>query len=88
MITSFLKFILAMNRFTSEDLLQYLYKETSVEKTVEIKTALETDWALREEFNQLAVSKEMLDSVKLPSPRQQVLDNILKYAEKSVEEHA
>ena len=44
-----------MNRFTSEDLLQYLYKETSVEKTVEIKTALETDWALREEFNQLAV---------------------------------
>lgn len=88
MITSFLKFILAMNRFTSEDLLQYLYKETSVEKTVEIKTALETDWALREEFNQLAVSKEMLDSVKVPSPRQQVLDNILKYAEKSVEEHA
>ncbi|HAO05230.1 MAG: hypothetical protein IPO46_07885 [Chitinophagaceae bacterium] len=77
-----------MNRFTSEDLLQYLYKETSVEKTVEIKTALETDWALREEFNQLAVSKEMLDSVKVPSPRQQVLDNILKYAEKSVEEHA
>ena len=77
-----------MNRFTSEDLLQYLYKETSVEKTVEIKTALETDWALREEFNQLAVSKEMLDSVKLPTPRQQVLDNILKYAEKSVEEHA
>ena len=75
-----------MNRFTSEDLLQYLYKETSVEKTVEIKTALETDWALREEFNQLAVSKEMLDSVKVPSPRQQVLDNILKYAEKSVEE--
>ena len=74
--------------FTSEDLLQYLYKETSVEKTVEIKTALETDWALREEFNQLAVSKEMLDSVKVPSPRQQVLDNILKYAEKSVEEHA
>lgn len=88
MITSFLKFILAMNRFTSEDLLQYLYKETSVEKTVEIKTALETDWALREEFNQLAVSKEMLDSVKLPTPRQQVLANILKYAEKSVEEHA
>ena len=77
-----------MNRSTSEDLLQYLYKETSVEKTVEIKTALETDWALREEFNQLAVSKEMLDSVKVPSPRQQVLDNILKYAEKSVEEHA
>ena len=77
-----------MNRFTSEDLLQYLYKETSVEKTVEIKTALETDWALREEFNQLAVSKEMLDSVKVPSPRQQVLANILKYAEKSVEEHA
>lgn len=78
-----------MNRFTSEDLLQYLYKETSVEKTVEIKTALETDWALREEFNQLAVSKEMLDSVKVPSPRQQVLDNILKQiAQKSVEEHA
>ncbi len=77
-----------MNRFTSEDLLQYLYKEASVEKAVEIKAALETDWALREEFNKLVTSKEMLDSVKLPNPRQQVLDNILKYAEKSVEEHA
>lgn len=77
-----------MNRFTSEDLLQYLYKESTAEKTAEIKAALESDWALREELNKLAGSKGMLDSVKLSSPRQQVLDNILKYAEKSVEEHA
>lgn len=77
-----------MNRFTSEDLLQYLYKETSEEKSAEINAALESNWALREEFNNLATSKGMLDSVKLSSPRQQVLVNILKYAEKSVEEHA
>ena len=35
-----------MSKFTQEDLVQYLYKETSEQKTAAIKVALETDWEL------------------------------------------
>ena len=37
-----------MTKFTPEDLVQYLYKETSVQKTAAINAALETDWNLQE----------------------------------------
>lgn len=39
-----------MHNFTPEDLLLYLYNETSPAQTAEIKAALETDWSLREKF--------------------------------------
>ena len=42
-----------MSNFTLEDLVQYLYKETSELKIAAIKAALKTDWKLREAFNQL-----------------------------------
>lgn len=75
-----------MHNFTTEDLLQYLYKETSAEKTAAIGAALIADWALREKLDMLAASKTSLDTVKTLSPRKSVLDNIFSYAEKSVEE--
>ena len=75
-----------MHNFTTEDLLQYLYKETSAEKTAAIGTALISDWSLREKLDMLAASKTSLDSVQLLSPRKSTLDSILSYAEKSVEE--
>lgn len=37
-----------MTNFTPEDLLMYLYKESSAEQTAAIETALEKDWTLRE----------------------------------------
>ncbi|MBC7937013.1 MAG: hypothetical protein H7Y86_16820 [Rhizobacter sp.] len=75
-----------MHNFTTEDLLQYLYKETSTEKTAAIGVALLSDWSLREKLEVLKGGYSELDSVKLLSPRKQTLDNILSYAEKSVEE--
>ncbi len=72
-----------MYNFTQEDLLQYLYKETSVEKTVAIKTALALDWSLREKMETLSSAHNQLNAVKLSSPRKQTIDNILAYAEKS-----
>ena len=42
-----------MHRFTQEDLFQYLYKETSREKTAAIEEALVADWNLREQFDTL-----------------------------------
>ena len=75
-----------MHNFTTEDLLQFLYKETSPEITAAIKTALVSDWSLREKYDILTAGHAELNSVKLLSPRKQTIENILNYAEKSVEE--
>ncbi len=74
-----------MHNFTPEDLLQYLYKETSPEQTAEIKAALETDWSLREKFEVITSAQSRLEALKM-SPSQQTIDNILSYAEKAVAE--
>jgi len=75
-----------MNNFTTEDLLQYLYKETSADKTAAIKLALETDWNLLEEMEFLKASLQELDSIKLMSPSNETLQNIFAYAAKAEEE--
>jgi hypothetical protein len=74
-----------MHNFTPEDLLQYLYKETSTQKTEAIKQALETDWTLREKLEVITSAQQRLEKLTL-SPRPQVIDKILAYAEKSVTE--
>ncbi|MEP6711754.1 MAG: hypothetical protein ABJA37_05020 [Ferruginibacter sp.] len=73
-----------MYNFTQEDLLQYLYNEASAEKTAEIKTALASDWSLREKMDLLSSAHQELNTIKLSSPRKQTIDNILNYAEKSI----
>lgn len=74
-----------MHSFTQEELLQYLYNETSTEKTAAIKAALHNNWDLREKFNLLKAAQQNLETIKL-SPRKQTIDQILNYAEKGVEE--
>lgn len=68
-----------MTNFTPEDLLLYLYKETSAKKTAAIKAALRKDWTLREKLNVLKVSMERLDKITL-SPRTEVVLNVLNHA--------
>jgi hypothetical protein len=63
-----------------------MYKETSTEKTAAIGVALLSDWSLREKLEILMGSQSELNSVKLLAPRKETLDNILSYAERSVEE--
>jgi hypothetical protein len=72
-----------MHNFTPEDLLQYLYNETSTQKAEAIKQALETDWTLREKLEVITAAQQRLEKLTL-SPRPQVIDKILSYAEKSV----
>ncbi|MBS1755289.1 MAG: hypothetical protein KF825_01720 [Ferruginibacter sp.] len=74
-----------MHNFTPEDLIQYLYNETSPQQTAQIKAALKTDWSLREKFEVVSSAKERLEVIKM-GPRQQTIDNILNYAEKAVSE--
>ena len=72
-----------MHNFTPEDLVQYLYKETSPEQTAEIMAALENDWSLREKLEVIMAAQKRLEPLTL-SPSQQTIDNILAYAEKSI----
>ena len=74
-----------MHKFTPEDLLQYMYNETSPAQTAAIKAALETDWTLREKFEVITSAHSRLEALKM-SPSQQTIDNILSYAEKAVAE--
>lgn len=72
-----------MSLFTPEDLLLYLYKETSPEQTAAIEQALQTDWTLREKLAVLQTSKSRLDGI-VTSPRTETVLNILKYAANDV----
>ncbi|HQW43121.1 MAG: hypothetical protein IPP02_16690 [Chitinophagaceae bacterium] len=75
-----------MTNFTPEDLLMYLYKESSAEQTAAIETALEKDWTLREKLNVLKTSMQRLDKITT-SPRTEVVLNVLSYArERATEE--
>lgn len=74
-----------MTNFTPEDLLLYLYKETTKEQTAEIEKALKKDWTLREKLNVLKTSMQRLDKIK-ESPRTEVVLNVLNYARKTSKE--
>lgn len=72
-----------MTKFTPEDLLQYLYNETSVQKTSAIKEALHTDWDLHESFVQILEAQKNLEEIKL-SPRDEAVDRILQHTSKKM----
>ena len=74
-----------MTNFTPEDLLLYLYKETTKEQKAEIEKALKKDWSLREKLNVLKTSMQRLDKIK-ESPRTEVVLNVLNYARKTSKE--
>lgn len=75
-----------MTRITPEELLLYLYNETSPEQTKIIQETLENDWSLREKLAVLKVSMERLDRI-VEMPRTEIVLKILNYArEKSAEE--
>ncbi len=74
-----------MHNFTPEDLVQYLYKETSLQKTAKIKDALEKDYSLREKLEVITSAQKRLEALTL-SPRKKTIENILNYAEKGITE--
>lgn len=71
--------------FTQEDLIRFMYKETSPAKTEAIEKALETDWKLNQRLNELMSVSEVLDTPAIQSPRPKSIENILEYAKKSTE---
>ena len=78
--------VLPMPLFTPEDLLLYLYKESSPDLTAAIESALKEDWMLREKLQVLRSSADELDKVTV-SPRMEVILRVMNYArETSIEE--
>jgi hypothetical protein len=74
--------VLPMTLFTPEDLLRYLYKESSPELTLAIEAALKEDWMLREKLEVLRSSAGELDTVVV-SPRMEVIQRVMNYARKT-----
>jgi hypothetical protein len=73
-----------MANLTPEDLLLYLYKESSEEQTTAIENALKQDWTLREKLAVLKTSLERLNGIK-KSPSTRAILNVLNYARKKNE---
>jgi hypothetical protein len=68
-----------MHNYTPEDLILYLYKETSPEETAAIDEALKQDWTLREKLAVIKTSMERLERITV-TPRTEVILNVLRYA--------
>ncbi len=78
-----------MTLFTPEDLLRYLYKESSHELTSAIEMALKEDYTLRERMKELEVSVNQLDTERqLVAPRMEVVLRVLQYARETAPETA
>lgn len=73
---------LPMTLFTPEDLLLYLYKETSPSQTEAIEAALAEDWTLQNKLEELKVSIGWLET-PLESPRSEALLRIFNYAKET-----
>ena len=71
--------------FTPEELIQYLYKETSPARTAQIEEVLQHDWSLREKLEVLKNTMQAIDR-PLESPRTEAVMNVLNYARESVSE--
>jgi hypothetical protein len=74
-----------MTNFTPEDLLLYLYNETSQEEAALLEAALEKDWTLREKMNVLKASMQRLDKI-VEAPRTEVVLNVLNHAREQAAE--
>ena len=68
-----------MPQYTTEDLIEYMYHETSDEKTKAMEKAIAEDWNLKEKMGALKESMQQLDTI-VTSPREQTVMAILNYA--------
>jgi len=71
-----------MPQITTEELIQYMYQETTEEETAAIEKALEADWNLKEKLGALKESMQQLDTI-ITSPREQSVLAILNYAKRT-----
>ena len=68
-----------MYNYTPEEILLYLYKESSPELTAAIEEELQKNWSLREKMEVMKKAMERLNNITV-SPRTEVVLNVLRYA--------
>ena len=71
-----------MYNYTPEEILLYLYKESSPELTTAIEEELKKNWSLREKMEVMKKAMERLNNITV-SPRTEVVLNVLRYASAS-----
>ncbi len=64
---------------TQDNLIRYIYQETTAEETDLIEEALQSDWELKELYETLVEAKAELSKLQV-SPSQKVVDKILSYS--------
>ncbi len=69
-----------MVNFTPEEMIRYLYNELNSGQKDCIENELENNWAFREKFNVIKESVKRLNNMKLESPRQNTINEIMEYA--------
>ncbi|MGK0388567.1 MAG: hypothetical protein ACI94Y_001297 [Maribacter sp.] len=67
------------NNYTTEDLIRFIYKETSAKESIHITEQIGADWKLKEEYQTLKEGYGKLPKVKF-SPKKETLRNILAYS--------
>jgi hypothetical protein len=73
-----------MNSVTSDELLQYVYKETLVQRGLAIKAAIENNSRVHKEYLEIKSAKNNLNKLPLLSPPKEAVDRILRHAKKSL----
>ena len=68
--------------FTQDDLIRFLYHETSEEENLELNRALKQDAELALQFNELQATIKKLDETLL-EPSTRSIENILSYSRKA-----
>lgn len=71
-----------MHNFTPEELLLYLYKESSPKLTAAIENGKQSDWSLREKLAVMETAMKRLDKITI-EPRTEAVLNVLRYAQQS-----
>lgn len=66
--------------FTPDDLLRYLYEETTLEETLEIEKALQNDISLQEEYEQMQSDLGLLNEELNYEPSDKCISHIMEYA--------
>ena len=72
--------------FTQNDIIRFLYHETSEEENAEIESALLCDSELLEMYQELCLLTKQLDKIEIV-PSEKVIKRVVKYS-KSLGQHA
>ncbi|GAA4740046.1 hypothetical protein [Flavisolibacter ginsenosidimutans] len=71
-----------MHNYTPEELLLYLYKESSAAQSLALEEELKSNWALREKLAVMKTAMERLNNIAV-SPRTEAVLNVMRYAQEA-----